>query len=198
MNDNGVRAMNKHLMAAAIAAAMIAPAVHATTVALPGDASWTDFNVDATIAQDFGNGWIDTDDGSALDFTFTIAPGTHGVLTVVDAGFAGDTFTITDFGNVIGTTSSVPAGQPVGATVLDYDEALANPAYSRGVFTLAPGSYSIGGSLLQSVFGDDGATSGGIRLAVSAIPEPADTTLLLAGLSVVGLLARRRKSADAI
>jgi hypothetical protein len=120
------------------------------------------------------------------------------VLTVVDAGFAGDTFTITDSGSVIGTTSSVPAGQPVGATVLDDDEALANPAYSRGVFTLAPGSYSISGSLLQSVFGDAGATSGGVRLAVSAIPEPADTTLLLAGLGVVGLMARRRKSANAI
>ena len=122
----------------------------------------------------------------------------HGVLTVVDAGFAGDTFTIANSGSVIGTTSSVPAGQPIGATVLDYDDALANPAYSRGVFTLAPGSYSISGSLLQSVLGDEGATSGGVRLAVSAIPEPAGPTLLLAGLGVVGLMARRRKSANAI
>ena len=197
MNDHGVRAMNKHLMAAAIAAAVIAPAAHATTVALPGDASWAEFDVDASIARDFGNGWIDTNDGSALNFTFTVAPGMHGVLTVVDAGFAGDTFTITDSGNVIGTTSSVSEGQPVGATVLDFDDALANPAYSRGVFTLAPGSYSISGSLLQSVFGE-GATSGGVRLAVSAIPEPAGPTLLLAGLGVVGLMARRRKSANAI
>ena len=198
MNDNGVRAMNKHLMAAAIAAAMIAPAAHATTVALPGNDSWAEFDVDATIAQDFGNGWIDTNDGSALNFTFTVAPGMHGVLTVVDAGFAGDTFTIANSGSVIGTTSSVPAGQPIGATVLDYDDALANPAYSRDVFTLAPGSYSISGSLLQSVLGDEGATSGGVRLAVSAIPEPAGPTLLLAGLGVVGLMARRRKSANAI
>jgi hypothetical protein len=193
--------MNKHLMAAAIAAAMIAPAAHATTVALPGDASWADFTVDAFSAQDFGNGWIDTNDGSALDFTFTVAAGMHGVLTVVDAGFAGDSFTITNFGNVIGTTSSVPAGQPVGATVLDYDDALANPAYSRGVFTLAPGSYSISGSLLQSVFGDEGATSGGLRLSVTAVPEPANAALMFAGAAALALLARRRKpgrSADAI
>ncbi|MBW8722940.1 MAG: hypothetical protein JF626_14110, partial [Polaromonas sp.] len=142
--------MNKHLMAAAIAAAMIAPAAHATTVALPGDASWAEFDVDASIAHDFGNGWIDTNDGSALNFTFTVAPGMHGVLTVVDAGFAGDTFTVIDSGSVLGSTSSVPAGQPVGATIVDFDDALANPAYSRGVFTLAPGNYSISGSLLQS------------------------------------------------
>jgi len=190
--------MNKHLMAAAIAAAVIAPAAHATTVALPGDDSWAEFDVDAFSAQDFGNGWIDTNDGSALNFTFTVAPGMHGVLTVVDAGFAGDTFTISNFGNVIGTTSSVPAGQPVGATVLDLGDALANPAYSRGVFTLGAGSYSISGSLAQSVFGDEGATLGGVRLAVSAVPEPTDTALLLAGLGIVGLMARRRKPANAI
>jgi len=193
--------MNKHLTAAAIAAAMIAPVAHATTVALPGDDSWAEFDVDAFSAQDFGNGWIDTINGSALDFTFTVAPGMHGVLTVVDAGFAGDSFTITNFGNVIGTTASVPAAQPVGATVLDYDDALANPAYSRGVFTLAPGSYSISGSLLQSVFGDEGATSGGLRLSVTAVPEPANAALMFAGAAALALLARRRKpgrSADAI
>jgi hypothetical protein len=192
--------MNKHLLAAAIAAALTAPAAHATTVALAGDNTWAGFDVDAFVAQDSGNGWIDANDGSALDFTFTVAPGMHGVLTVVDAGFAGDTFTLTNFGNVIGTTSGVPAGSPVGATVNDYDAALANAAYSRGVFTLGPGSYSIGGALLQSVFGDEGATSGGLRLSVTAVPEPANAALMFAGAAALGLLARRRKakSADAI
>ena len=192
--------MNKHLLAAAIAAALTAPAAHATTVALAGDNTWADFDVDAFVAQDFGNGWIDANDGSALDFTFTVAPGAHGVLTVVDTGFAGDTFTLTNFGTVIGSTAAVPAGSPVGATVVDDDAALANAAYSRGVFTLGPGSYSISGTLLQSVFGDEGATSGGLRLSVTAVPEPANAALMFAGAAALGLLARRRKakSADAI
>lgn len=192
--------MNKHLLAATIVAALTAPAAHATTVALAGDGTWADFDVDAFIAQDFGNGWIDANDGSALDFTFTVAPGMHGVLTVVDTGFAGDTFTLTNFGTLIGSTSAVPAGSPVGATVVDDDAALANAAYSRGVFTLGPGSYRIGGTLLQSVFGDEGATSGGLRLSVTAVPEPADAALMFAGATALGLLARRRKarSADAI
>jgi len=192
--------MNKHLMAAALAAAMAAPAAHATAVALPGNGTWIDFDVDAFVAQDFGNGWIDTSDGSALAFTFTVASGMHGVLTVVDTGFAGDTFTLTNFGNVLGSTSAVPAGSPLGATVNDAADALANAAYSRGVFTLGPGSYSISGALLQSVFGDDGATSGGIRLSVTAVPEPANAALMVVGAAALGLLARRRKakSADAI
>lgn len=189
--------MTKHLLAAAIAAALTAPVAHATTITLAGDATWADFDVDAFVAQDFANGWIDTTDGSALDFTFTVAPGMHGVLTVVDAGFAGDTFTLTNFGNVLGTTSAVPDGSPVGATVNDFDAALADAAYSRGVFTLGPGSYSISGTLLQSVFGDEGATSGGLRLSVTAVPEPANAALMFAGAAGLALLARRRKAKSA-
>jgi len=186
--------MNKHLLAAAIAAALTAPAAHATTVALAGDGTWSDFDVDAFLAQDSGNGWIDANDGSALDFTFTVAPGTHGVLTVVDTGLPGDTFTLTNFGTALGSTSVVPAGSPVGPTVNDDDAALSNAAYSRGVFTLGPGSYRIGGALLQSVFGDEGATSGGLRLSVTAVPEPANAALMFAGAAALGLLARRRKA----
>ena len=203
MNDNGVRPMNKPLLAAAFAAALIAPAAHATTVAIAGDGSWNEFNVDSFLAQDFGKGWIDTNDGSALDFAFTIGAGQHGLLTVVDAGFAGDTFTITSGGNVLGTTSAVPAGDTNGALVFDFDAALANPAYSHGTFTLGAGTYSISGSLLASVMGVDGApldaTNGALRLSVSAVPESTDAALMLAGMAALGLLARRRKadSADA-
>ena len=194
--------MNKQLMAAALAAAaVIAAPAHATSVALAADGKWNEFDVDSMLSSDGGNGWIDevyADDDSALSFTFTIAAGSTGTLTVVDTGFAGDTFTLTNGGAVLGTTSSVAAGTSAGPTVFDYDDALANPAYSNGVFTLGAGTYSIGGALLQSVDGDLDATSGGLRLTVSSIPEPTSAALMFAGLAVVTALARRRKSATQI
>ena len=194
--------MNKQLMAAALAAAAaIAAPAHATSVALAGDGSWNEFDVDSMLSSGGGTGWIDeayAGDDSALSFTFTIATGSRGTLTVVDTGFAGDTFTITNGGAVLGTTAGVPAGTSAGPLVFAYDDALANPAYSSGVFTLGAGTYSISGTLLQSVDGDLDATSGGLRLSVSAIPEPTNAALMFAGLAAVAVLARRRKSATPI
>jgi hypothetical protein len=194
--------MSKHLMAMAIAAAaVIAAPAQATSVALAADGGWNEFNVDSLLALDGGKGWIDEDyagDDSALNFTFTIAKGSVGTLTVVDAGFAGDTFSITNFGDSIGATSGVAPGTSAADTEFSFDAALANPAYSNGVFTLGAGTYSIGGSLLQSVDGDLDSTNGAVRLSVSAIPEPSETVLMFGGLAALALLARRRKSIHSI
>ena len=185
------------LCAAAVLLAALAAPAHATDVALPGDGTWLEFDVDSFAAPSFGTGWIDQADGSPLSFSFTVAAGHTATLTVVDAGFAGDTFAVTDHGAALGATSAVPAGTTDGDVVFDFDAALADPAYSRGTWTLGPGSYAIGGSLLQSVTMDGApldATEGGIRLATS-VPEPALPALLVAGLAVVGAAARRRKNA---
>lgn len=194
--------MNKPLMAAALAAAaVIAAPAQATSVALAGDGSWQEFDVDAMLSTDGGNGWIDeayAGDDSALSFTFSIAAGSRGTLTIVDTGFAGDTFTVTDGGAVLGTTCGVAAGTSAGALVFDPEEALADPAYSRGMFTLGAGTYRIGGALLQSVDGDLDATSGALRLSVSPIPEPTNAALMIAGLAAAAALARRRQSAPRI
>lgn len=191
--------MNKQLIAAAlaVAAALTAPA-HASTVALAADGGWNEFTVDASVPPAHADGWIDySDDNSPLSFAFTIAAGYTGTLTVVDAGFAGDTFTITNFGATLGQTSGVAVGNVEGNVEFDFDAALANAAYSRGVFTLGAGSYQISGSLLQSVFDDIAgvdldATNGAVRLAVSSVPEPSSLLLSLGGLAAVAALARRR------
>ena len=181
--------------ALAIACAFAAPA-QAAAVSLTGDGAWNEFTVDDQLATDGGTEWISTADGSPLSFLVTIAPGTVGTLTVVDAGFAGDTFRLTNYGSAFGQTSGVPQGSLADPTVIDFDLALADPRFSSGVFTLAAGTYSLSGSLLQSVLLAPGvpldSTYGGLRLDItSAVPEPATTALLAAGLALVGLRSRR-------
>ena len=188
--------MFRSMCATLVVAAFFAPAVHATNVPLAADGSWNEFTVDNLAAPAFGNGWIDFNDGSPLAFDFTIAAGSIGTLTVVDAGFAGDTFNITNFGAALGTTSSVATGTTDGPVVFDFDAALADSSFSRGVFTLGAGSYSISGSLLQSVL-DAGvalnSTNGAVSLSIAAaVPEPSSYALLLLGLCIGGVVTRRR------
>lgn len=198
------------LAACALIAAFAAPA-HATDIALTTNAAqmgygaWQEFNVSDTDALDYGVGWIDfansnsSSFGSPLSFTFMIAAGEVGSFTVVDGGFAGDTFKVTNFGSDIGATSAVASA--VYATATDtgnnFEAALANPAFSNAVLTFGEGSYSISGRLDQSVTMDGtsplNATLGAVRLTVAPIPEPSTYALLLGGLGLVGLLARRRR-----
>jgi hypothetical protein len=192
----------KGLLATALVAAFIAP-VHAANVALSPNGQWNPFAVDDLVGPSYGTAWIDTETlspsyGETLNYTFTIAPGDIGMLTIVDAGFAGDTFNVTNLGSSIGATSSVAAttfdtAPNAGA---DYDAALANASFSRGVFTLGAGSYSISGSLLQSVTLDGttplNATAGALKLDVSPVPESGSLALMLAGFGVLAFVARRR------
>ena len=81
-----------------------------------------------------GGAWIDnanTNDpgfGTPLSFTFTIGSGFMGRLTVVDGSFAGDTFKVTNFGSLLGTTWAVPVTDYATApdAGYDFDAALAN------------------------------------------------------------------------
>ena len=198
------------LAACALIAAFAAPA-YATDIALATNAaqvgygSWQEFNVSDTDALDYGVGWIDfansssTSFGSPLAFTFTIAAGEVGSFTVVDGGFAGDTFKVTNFGSDIGSSSGVaPAVYSTAPdTGNNFDAALTNPAFSSAVLTFGEGSYSISGRLDQSVTMDGvsplNATLGAVRLTVAPIPEPSTYALLLGGLGLVGLIARRRR-----
>lgn len=191
----------KTLLAAALAAASLA--AQATTVSLAADGQWNAFTVDAFSSLSGGNEWIDGDDsnaagfGSALNYSFTIAAGFHGTLTVVDAFFAGDTFQLFNQGLALGLTSSVPTAIYGSAADVGngYDDALLNSAFSRGVFTLGAGSYSISGVLAQSLALDDGtalnATGGALKLEVSPVPEPSTGSMVLAALGLAWLLVSR-------
>lgn len=194
----------------ALLGALAVPA-HATDVALAtssgqaGYGVWQTFNVSDIDSHSYGVEWIDnanTNDpgfGTVLGFNFTIDAGTTGTLTVVDTGFAGDTFKLTNFGSVFGSTGSVPSAlyDSNAPSVADFDTALANASFSRGTFMLGAGSYHISGALDQSVMLDVStplnSTSGGLRLTVSPVPEPTSLDLVAAGLGVLGLLAHRRR-----
>ena len=198
------------LLAAAFAVSAHAAPAHATAVALTTDASqagygaWNPFNVSDMEALDSGTAWIDSANtssagyGSALSFTFTVAAGQVGTLSVVDAGFAGDMYRVTNLGSVIGVTSTVASATYPSVTDVgtDFGAAFANPVFSQGVYTLGAGTYSISGELAQSVSAADGsnlnATVGAVSLTVAAIPEPSTYALVFAGLGVVALLTRRR------
>jgi len=196
------------LLAAVLAASSLA--AQATSINLAADNQWQAFAVDSFSAVSGGTEWIDNSNsnapgfGTPLDFTFTIASGFVGQLTVVDASMAGDTYNVFNNGKLLGTTSSVPLQQYGTAPDVgyDYDAALQNSAFSRGVFTLAAGSYSVTGSLAQSLMINDGmgglsplnATAGAVKLSVSAVPEPSSLALAFAALGVTWLVSRRTAS----
>lgn len=181
--------------ATALALASITGA-HATTLEASTDGNWNVFDIADVIAADGGLGWIDITDGSALSFSFTVAAGQMGSLTVVDAGFAGDTFNLTLNGSALAPTSAAVSSFAANTTVFDFDEALANADYSRGVYALTAGSYTLTGSLASSVFDDLGSplnsTVGAFKVDVSPVPLPATALLMLNGLGALALVMRRR------
>jgi hypothetical protein len=183
----------RSLVAAALFACTAFSQAQAAT-ALPGDGSWAGFEVDNLLASSGGVEWIDLN-GQALSFSFTIAAGQQGVLNIVDAGLAGDTFQVFNGAALLGSTSAVAVASYDAAApiVVDFDAAWADSTYSRASYTLSAGSYSITGLLDQSVLLDGSplnATLGGAQLLVSAVPEPTSLVLMFAGLGA--LVARRR------
>ena len=173
----------------------------AQAATLAADSSWTEFLVNADQGPAYSLEWLTSfEDSTPAHFSFTIASGFTGSLTVLDTGISGDRFIVKNQGVALGQETSVGVeGTPLleGSSVADFELALANSAYSRGVYTLQAGSYDISGILSSSVKLDGSpmnVTTGGIALTVSAVPEPATLLSLLAGLSLIAL--RRRNAAQ--
>ena len=119
-------------------------------------------------------------------WTFTITAGTTATLTVLDLFISGDEFEIFNFGVSLGTTSAAASGGSCGS---NFTCALADSRYSRGIFSLAAGDYSISGTQLTGTAG-----AGGFIVEVAAVPIPATGALLLVALGGAGLAGRRRRS----
>lgn len=169
----------------AAALALCTAAAQATTVPLVANGSWYAFDVD--LGSSGTTSWIDVaynSDFSNLSFTVTVPAGLVGLLTVVDGGFAGEQYTVTVNG------AAQPAMSIAGAaganTFIDFDAALADPAFSRGQYVLGVGLNTITGFI--NAPGD--VSVGGLR--VSLVPEPATWATLLGGLLLVSTLVRRR------
>jgi hypothetical protein len=123
-------------------------------------------------------------DGSP--FTFTALDDV--VLTVVDLQLSVDRFEVTITESVLGViVSGLTSLQTGGGSVLlDVSAALADARFSRGIYYLGPGEYTVGILLHE---GDILPGSGAI--GVSRVPEPVTLALLGLGLGAFGLLRRR-------
>ncbi|WP_310385265.1 PEP-CTERM sorting domain-containing protein [Roseateles sp.] len=172
----------------------------AQAATLAADGSWTEFLVNADVSPANSLDWlVSYNDTSLAHFSFTIAAGTTGTLTVVDTGISGDRFVVKNFSAALGETSVGVDGDPLleDSSIADFNSALANPNFSRGVYTLEAGSYDISGYLSRSVQLDGSplnVSTGGLQLTVSAVPEPTTLASLLAGLSLLSLAVRRKAS----
>jgi hypothetical protein len=89
-----------------------------------------------------------------------------------------------------------PLTMTIGTTIAGMNEtgggAHPTDRWSLSAFGLTSGSYAI--KVDGQVLGSGGGSFGG-DLAIAAVPEPETYGMLLAGLGLVGFMARRRKTA---
>lgn len=117
---------------------------------------------------------------------WTISLVAASTLTVLDLFLSIDQFEIFDGAVSLGATSAPVAGGACGG---DIACALADARYSRGVFNLGPGNYSLTGVQLA---GSAGAGVFRIETASTDVPLPASAYLVGVALTGLGLFRRRK------
>ncbi len=141
-----------------------------------------------------GGGWMPFNWNSAVganqtDTPFTFTTATSVTLDVTDAFGSGDRFEVFNFGASLGVTSQVNGPQPVIA--LDGDTAWGLLNYSKGTWTLGPGTYSLTFQVTQVAAGVPDGTPSQAFFRVSdgpilaEVPEPG--TMALAALGGLAL-----------
>ena len=168
-----------------IAAAIAVFSLNASAVSMPDpivvptDGNWVQF--------DFEQAGSSLYDLETLTTSFTFNLSQAGILRAVDLGFSGDQFNIIANGVSLGLTSTpVAAGEE---QQFDAPSTWNDARWSKGSWNLAAGTYTITGIATLSPY--DGGYG---AMSVVAVPEPESWAMLLAGLGMLGAIARRRYS----
>lgn len=196
--------MNR-MIAGCLAAALFAAcgAAHAasTSASLAPNAGWKSFYFDNTVNA---TQWLDNAIVNPVSFDFTLSAAA--VLNVVEGGFGGTQFEVFANGQSLGLTSVPGANTGLNADLSadisahgpnygdnHFDTAFADAdGFSKGSFLLKAGTYHVTGTFDSAAATAFGAGVGAVELVSAPVPEPETYALLLAGLGVIGAIARRR------